>query len=96
MFFFPFLPETRASASPLLSRDGCRCAGTSQPVRRSKAEAGARCHSTGSAAPRAADSEPPAPALLRFTPAEEKRLGWQLGRVLLQIFTEWTGHVHQM
>lgn len=75
-FSFLFLPGTRASAAPLLSRVGCRCAGTSQPVHRSRAEAAAPCRSTGTAAAAPeADRGPPAPALLRFrfTTTEERK-----------------------
>lgn len=65
----PPLPETQAC---LLSRVGCRCAGTFQPVHRSRAGAAARCRSTAPAAAAAAcpgpDRTPPAPAwlLVRF------------------------------
>lgn len=64
------LPETLASAAPLLSRAGCRCAGTSQPARRSREEAVARFRSTGTAAAAAAapaeDGGPRTPASRLF------------------------------
>ena len=72
--FLIVLPETQASAAHLLSRVGCRCAGTSQPARRSTAEAAAPRRSTGTAAAPDADGEPPTPASRRFTPKEEKIL----------------------
>lgn len=65
------LPGKPASAAPLPSRVGCRCAGTSRPIHRSKAEAGAPSRST-------ADSALPAPVLLRFhfNTAEGRRERW--------------------
>lgn len=69
-------PETRAS---LPSRVGCRCAGTSQPVHRSRAEAAAPCRSTGTAAAAAAAPggyrAPAAPAWLRVRASQEERRG---------------------
>lgn len=69
--YFLLLPGTPASAARLLSRVGCRCAGTSRPIHRSRAEADAPSRST-------ADSVPPAPVLLRFhrNTAEDRREKW--------------------
>lgn len=65
---FLLLPGWPASAALLLSRVGCRCAGTSRPIRRSREEAAAPSRST-------ADRVPLAPVFLRFhlNTAEDRR-----------------------
>ncbi|CAK6975693.1 Hypothetical predicted protein [Scomber scombrus] len=52
--------------SDLFSLLRLECAGTSQPVHRSRAEAASRYRSTGTAVVPVSDSGPPDPALLRF------------------------------
>lgn len=66
------LPGTRACPP---SRVGCRCAGTFQPVHRSRAEAAARCRSTAAAGCPGPDRTPPAPVwfLVRFPGSERRR-----------------------
>lgn len=68
---FLLLPGWPASAALLLSRVGCRCAGTSRPIRRSREEADAPSRST-------ADGVPLTPVLLRFhlNTAEDRREKW--------------------
>lgn len=69
--YFFLLPGKPASAAPLLSRVGCRCAGTSRPIHRSRAEADAPSRST-------ADGALLAPVLPRFNfnTAEDRRERW--------------------
>lgn len=57
---FPLLPGWPASAARLLSRVGCRCAGTSRPIRRSREGAASPSRSTE------ADPVPLTPVSLRF------------------------------
>lgn len=83
-----YIPEIRASEAPLLSRVGCRCAGTSRPVHRSRVEAAAPCRSTGTAASPEAHRGPPTPALVRVCFAITGQKNGEMSTTLQRVCTE--------